>query len=55
MKLDWPHSRDLIFKQFGILYRGPTMWNSLPITLTSSSSVFKKNLKNYLIDSRSVA
>ena len=45
-------------KQFSILYRGPTIWNSLPITLTSASSIFvfsKKNLKNYLTDSVSAA
>ena len=43
-------------KQFSILYRGPKIWNSLPILLISSPSifVFKKNLKDYLIDSRSV-
>ena len=45
-------------KQFSILYRGPTVWNSLPITLTSASSIFvfsKTNLKNYLTDSVSAA
>ena len=48
-------------KQFSILYggpiRGPKIWNSLPVSLISFPSifVFKKFLKNYLIDSRSVA
>ena len=43
-------------KQFSILYRGPKIWNSLPVSLINSPSisVFKKNLKNYLTDSRSV-
>ena len=27
-------------KQVSILYRGPTIWNALPITLTSASSIF---------------
>ena len=38
-------------KQFSILYRGPKIWNSLPISLISSPSIFgfKKNLKNYLL------
>ena len=44
-------------KQFSILYRGPKIWNSLPVSLISPPSifVFKKYLKNYLTDSRSVA
>ena len=43
--------------EFSILYRGPKIWNSLPISLISSPSifVFLKKLKNYLTDSRSVA
>ena len=52
-----PHFRGTNIKQFSILYRGPTIWNFLPVTLTSSSSIFDffKNLKNYLIDSHSIA
>ena len=45
-------------KQVSILYRGPTIWNALPITLTSAASIFVfflKNVKNYLTDSVSVA
>ena len=52
-----PHFCRTNIKQFSILYRGPKIWNSLPVSLISSPSifVFKKNLKNYLTDSRSVA
>ena len=52
-----PHFCRTNIKQFSILYRGPKIWNSLPISLISSPSifVFKINLKNYLTDSRSVA
>ena len=35
-----PHFCRTKIKQFSILYRGPTIWNSLPVTLTSSSSLF---------------
>ena len=51
-----PHFCRTNIKQFSILYRGPKIWNSLPVSLISSPSisVFKKNLKNYLTDSRSV-
>ena len=43
-------------KQFSILYRGPKIWNSFPISLIGSPSIFVffKKLKNYLTDSRSV-
>ena len=51
-----PHFCRTNIKQFSILYRGPKIWNSLPDSLISSPSisVFTKNLKNYLTDSRSV-
>ena len=51
-----PHFCRTNIKQFSILYRGPKIWNSLPVSLISSPSifVFKKKLKNYLTDSRSV-
>ena len=51
-----PHFHKTNIKQFSILYRGPQIWNSLPISLISSPSisVLKKKLKNYLTDSRSV-
>ena len=35
-----PHFCRTNIKQFSILYRGQTIWNSLPVTLTSSSSIF---------------
>ena len=35
-----PHFCGTNIKQFSILYRGPTIWNSLPVTLISSSSIF---------------
>ena len=52
-----PHFCRTNIKQFSIRYRGPKIWNSLPISLISSPSiiVFLKKLKDYLIDSRSVA
>ena len=52
-----PHFYRTDIKHFSNLYRGPKIWNSLLILLTSSSSIFvsKKDLKYYLIDSRSVA
>ena len=52
-----PHFCRSNIKQFNILYRGPKIWNSLPVSLISSLSIFvvTKNLKNYLTDSRSVA
>ena len=31
-----PHFRRTNIKQFSILYGGPTIWNSLPVTTTSS-------------------
>ena len=34
-----PHFCRTNIKQFSILYQGPTIWNSLPVTLTSSSSI----------------
>ena len=39
------HSCGTNLKQFTILYQGPKVWNSLPISITSSSSflTFKKN------------
>ena len=51
-----PHFCRKNIKQFSILYRGPKNWNSLPISLIGSPSifVFLKKLKNYLTDSRSV-
>ena len=52
-----PHFCRSNIKQFSILYRGPKIWNSLPVSLISSPSIFvvTKNFKNYLTDSRSVA
>ena len=52
-----PHFCRTNIKQLSILYRGPTIWNSLPVTLTSSSPIFifRQNLKNWLIDSRCIA
>ena len=52
-----PHFCRTNIKQFSILYRGPKIWNSLPISLISSPCifVFEKKLKNYLTDSRSLA
>ena len=40
-----PHFCRTNIKQFSILYRGPKIWNSLPVSLISSPSifVFKKN------------
>ena len=35
-----PHFCRTKIKQFSILYGGPSIWNSLPVTLTSSSSLF---------------
>ena len=35
-----PHFCRSNIKQFGILYRGTSIRNSLPISLTSSSSIF---------------
>ena len=35
-----PHFCQTNIKQFSILYRGPKMWNSLPISLISSPSIF---------------
>ena len=35
-----PHFCRTIIKQFSILYRGPKIWNSLPISLISSPSIF---------------
>ena len=39
-------------KRFSIPYQGPKVWNFLPITTVSSSSISsqKKKLKNYLIE-----
>ena len=43
-------------KKFSILYQGPKVWNSLPVTIAGSPSISiflkKKNLKNYLIESQ---
>ena len=52
-----PHFCRTNIKQFSILYRGPKIWNSLPISLISPPSIYIYffNLKDYLIDSRSVA
>ena len=43
-------------KQFTILYQGPKIWNSLPRKLLTSPSisVFKKAIKQYLIENRKV-
>ena len=41
-----PHFCRTNIKQFSILYRGPNIWNSLPVSLISSPSIFvffKKN------------
>ena len=35
-----PHFCGTNIKQFSILYRGPKIWNSLPISLISSPSIF---------------
>ena len=35
-----PHFCGTKIKQFSVLYGGPSIWNSLPVTLTSSSSLF---------------
>ena len=35
-----PHFCRTNIKQFSILYRGPTIWNSLPVTITTSSPIF---------------
>ena len=35
-----PHFCRTNIKQFSILYGGPTIWNSLPVTLTTSSPIF---------------
>ena len=42
-----PHFCRTNIKQFSILYRGPKIWNSLPVSLISSPSifVFKKKFK----------
>ena len=47
-----PHFRRTNIQQFSVLYRGPTIWNSLPISLTSSSSKFvsKKNSEKFSLD-----
>ena len=43
-------------KKFSILYQGPKVWNSLPVTIAGSPSISiflkKKNLENYLIESQ---
>ena len=36
-----PHFCRTNIKQFSILYRGPKIWNSLPVSLISSPSVFR--------------
>ena len=52
-----PHSCGMNIQRCSILYRGPKIWISLPISLTNSSStfVFFKKSWNYLIDGHSVA
>ena len=42
---------ELISKEFTILYQGPKTWNSLPVTITSTSSFpnFKKKLLDFLV------
>ena len=35
-----PHFCRTNIKQFSILYRGPKIWNSLPVSLISSPSIF---------------
>ena len=64
MKLDLasqyrPHFCRTNIKQFSILYRGPTIsvefFASYTNQLLFHICFKKKNLKNYLIDSRSVA
>ena len=35
-----PHFCGTNIKHFSILFRGPTIWNSLPVILNSSSSIF---------------
>ena len=34
-----PHFCRTNIKPFSILYRGPTIWNSLPVTITTSSTI----------------
>ena len=38
-------------KKFTVLYQGPKTWNSLPVTITSTSSFpnFRKNLLDFLV------
>ena len=46
-----PHFCRTNIKQFSILYRGPKIWNSLPVSLISSPSIFVfcfLKIKNYL-------
>ena len=41
----------ILIKQFTILYLGPKIWNSLPISITSSSSclTFKTKMLEFLL------
>ena len=45
-----PHTCRTNIKQFTILYRGPKIWNALPLTITSSPSLstFKRKLLDFL-------
>ena len=45
-----PHTCRTNIKQFTILYRGPKIWNALPLSITSSPSLstFKRKLLDFL-------
>ena len=45
-----PHTCRTNIKQFTILYRGPKIWNALPLSVTSSPSLstFKRKLLDFL-------
>ena len=45
-----PHTCRTNFKQFTIRYRGPKIWNALPLSITSSPSLstFKRKLLDFL-------
>ena len=45
------HSCRTNLKQFTILYQGPKIWNSLPVSITCSSSFcsFKKKMLEFLL------
>ena len=45
-----PHTCRTNIKQFTILFRGPKIWNALPLSITSSPSLitFKRKLLDFL-------